>query len=90
MRNVVMIVVTLIAIATARGSSSPIAVPMRISYSPMIAEPAAATEHSPLGPQLPPGTDCVSTFGSEHPACLDTEAVILPDSRPYAQARDLV
>jgi len=33
-----MIVVTLIAIATARGSSSPIAVPMRISYCPMIAK----------------------------------------------------
>jgi hypothetical protein len=31
MKTVVMIVVTLIAIATARGSSSPIAVPMRLS-----------------------------------------------------------
>ena len=40
MSTVVMIVVMLIAIATARGSSSPLAVTMRISYSPMISEPA--------------------------------------------------
>src|SRR5215207_7756511 len=38
MKTVVMIVVTLIAIATARGSSSPIAVPMLLSYSARIAE----------------------------------------------------
>jgi hypothetical protein len=58
-----MIVVTLIAIATARGSSSPLAVTMRISYSPMIGgSQPAATEHPSLGPQMPPGTDCVSTF----------------------------
>jgi hypothetical protein len=50
-----MIVVTLIAIATARGSSSPIAVAMRISYCPMIAKSQpAATEHSPLSPHMPP------------------------------------
>jgi hypothetical protein len=55
MRTVVIIVVMLIAIATATGSSSPLAVTMRISYSPMIAEVSPLPPSiRPLGPQRPP------------------------------------